>query len=351
MVAVGGLETVIRTYTQEEYEQAKERLTTADLWIGFNIKFDIHWIYREFGILPRAVWDCQYAEFLFSNQTWKYPSLNESCIKRGLPEKLDVVKEEYWNKGIDTPDIPKDILAKYAAQDIDSTYHLFVTQCEMFDTEHQDKFKLFRLHCNDLLVLREMEWNGILYDQGRSLEQAEQLAVQVNIIEDKLREFCEAPLNFDSRDQVSKFLYGGKHVEEYRVPIGVFKTGAKVGQTRYKVMEKIYDLPRLIEPLKGSEMSKEGIFSTDETTLKTVKANRVGKKIIQWLLERSKIQKLNSTYLLGLPKTLLDNDWLDGILHSSLNQCVAISGRLSSTRPNQQNMAPEAKLHCISRFT
>lgn len=351
MIAVGDLENAVSTYTEDDYTTVKRLLAEADLWIGFNIKFDIHWIYREFGILPKAVWDCQYAEFLFSNQTWKYPSLNESCIKRGLPEKLDVVKEEYWNKGIDTPDIPLEVLSKYAAQDIDSTYHLFRAQCAMFDTEHQDKFALFRLHCNDLLVLREMEWNGILYDKGRSLEQAEGLTTTVQIIEDKLREFCEAPLNFDSRDQVSKFLYGGKHVEEYRVPVGVYKTGAKTGQTRFKVMEKVYELPRLIEPLKGSEMAKEGIYSTDETTLKTVKANRIGKKIIQWLLERSKIQKLNSTYLIGLPKTLDDNDWIDGILHSNLNQCVAQTGRLSSTKPNSQNFPKEAKQFCVSRYT
>lgn len=350
LVAIGNLRQTINTYTEAEYQLAKESLEKADLWIGFNIKFDLHWIFREFGILPKAVWDCQYAEFLFSNQTWKYPSLNESCIKRGLPEKLDVVKTEFWEKGIDTPDIPENILREYAAQDIDSTYHLFQAQVKLFEEEHASKFKLFRLHCNDLLVLREMEWNGILYDAGRSLQQADGVDAQVKLVESKLQAFTEAPVNFDSRDQVSKFLYGGELVEEYRVPIGVYKTGAKTGLPRYKVMEKVYTLPRLVEPLKGSEMAKEGIYSTEESTLLSLKANRTVKKIVGWILERAKLQKLNSTYLRGLVKTLQENDWLDNILHSSLNQCVAQTGRLSSTKPNQQNLPKEAKKFCISRY-
>lgn len=351
MVAVGDLTNAVSTYTDEQYHVAKQRLAEADLWIGFNIKFDIHWIFREFGILPKAVWDCQYAEFLFSNQTWKYPSLNESCIKRGLPEKLDVVKEEYWSKGIDTPDIPVDILSEYAAQDIDSTYHLFKAQCAMFDNEHQDKFALFRLHCNDLLVLREMEWNGILYDKGRSLLRADEVETQIKIIESKMQEFTEAPVNFGSPEQVSKFLFGGQITQEYKVPIGVFKSGAKIGQTRYKTMEKVYDLPRLVEPLKGSELKKEGIFSVEESTLLSIKTNKVGKKLITWQLERVGLNKLVSTYLRGIPKRILESDWIDNILHSNLNQCVAQTGRLSSTKPNTQNLDKETKKFCISRFT
>ena len=321
------------SYTREQFNEAITQLKEADLWIGFNIKFDIHWIFREFGIRPKAVWDCQYAEFLFSNQTWKYPSLNESCIKRGLPEKIDVVKLEYWEKGIDTPDIPEAILREYAEQDIDSTYQLFLEQCRLFDTEYSGMFRLFQLHCKDLLVLQEMEFNGILYDKGRSLLRAEELDKQVVHLTDKLKAYCDAPINFDSREQLSKFLFGGTIEETYKVPVGVFKTGKKVGEVKYKNMIKNHQLPQLIVPLKGSEMSKPGIFSTEEETLKKLKTNAAGKKLITWILERSKIQKLNSTYLRGLPNVLEEIDWDDDILHSGLNQCVAGTGRLSSTKP------------------
>ena len=43
-------------------------------------------------------------------------------------------------------------------------------------------------------------------------------------------------------------------------------------------------------------------------------------------------------------------DWPDYTLFSNLNQCVASTGRLSSTKPNQQNFPPEAKTFCVSRY-
>ena len=43
-------------------------------------------------------------------------------------------------------------------------------------------------------------------------------------------------------------------------------------------------------------------------------------------------------------------DWPNDTLFSNLNQCTAVTGRLSSTKPNQQNFPPEAKTFCISRY-
>jgi len=334
-----------------QFHEALPILEAASCIIAFNAKFDLAWVRRQLGFIPAVVWDCQLAEFIMSGQTQKYPSLQGACEKYQVGTKIDIVKTEYWEKGIDTDQIPFEILAEYGAQDVNVTWDVFQKQVQLFSNEEQSAFKLFRLQCNDLIVLQEMEHNGIVYDTEGSLKSSDELEGQVKELERKLYEFTGGtPINFDSRDHVSVLLYGGTITEDCRVPIGVYKTGAKVGQPRYKIVTKDYQLPRLVEPIKGSELKKEGYYSTDESTLLSVKANKTAKKLIEWLLSRSKIMKLKSTYLLGLPKTIDDMGWKYGMLHSNLNQCVASTGRLSSTKPNQQNLPKEAKRFCVSRY-
>lgn len=338
-------------YFKEDFGKVIPILESASVIIGFNLKFDLHWIQREFGWKADCVWDCQLAEFIFSKQTWKYPDLKTACENYGLQTKTDVVKDEYWSKGIQTTDIPREILAEYGANDVEITYQLFLNQLQLFSDKEQAKFKLFRLHCNDLIVLQTMENHGIMYDVQASLQQSKELEKQVKHLEGKIYAFTGSiPINLDSRDHVSILLYGGTISVDTRIPIGTYKTGAKLGQPRYKIIETKYDLPRLVQPLKGSELKKEGYFATDEPTLLSLKPNATTKKLITWLLDRSKLMKLKSTYLEGLPKTIEEMGWTPNMLFSNLNQCVATTGRLSSTKPNQQNLNPEAKRYCITRF-
>jgi len=351
-MVVIGFDGWTKTYLPQQFTQLIRELEKSDFWITFNGKFDIHWIRRELGIVPKSVWDCQIAEFLFSDQLWKYPSLDESCEKRGLPRKLDVVKEEYWNKGIDTSEIPYDILRDYAIQDKESTLALFHEQVKLFDGEHADKYKLFRAQCNDLLVLQEIEYNGILYDVDNSLKAAHDLEEQIKKIDNTITQICQIsfPFNHDSRQQISKLLYGGVIEEEFTAPIGVYKTGLRKGEVKMKKFQREHLLERIVEPLQGSEMKAEGIYATDEETLSALKAVGLAKKVIKLLLERAKLAKMNSTYLQGWPNRIAEQDWQDNIIHSNLNQCVVVSGRLSSTKPNIQNPTKEAKQFCISRF-
>jgi DNA polymerase I-like protein with 3'-5' exonuclease and polymerase domains len=105
----------------------------SNLIIGFNIKFDLHWL-RKLGINidGRRVFDCQLAEFLLSNQTMKYPSLDQVAELYGLGKKLDVVKTEFWDKGIDTDMIPRRILSEYLTQDLVLTQQIYEEQCKLF---------------------------------------------------------------------------------------------------------------------------------------------------------------------------------------------------------------------------
>lgn len=339
-------------FTKDNFTTCIQYLDKATLLIGQNIKFDLHWLRRELGFIPKVpIWELQNAEFLFSNQQWKYPDLDTMCKNYGIGEKISTIEEKYWSKGIDTDQIPLLELVEYGLHDVELTWKVFLHQVEKFKTTQQSKFALFRLLCNDLLILQEMEYNGILYDEIDSLTKAEEIKSSILSIENKLNELAETCiLNYNSGDDISILLYGGTKTKEIKFPIGFYKTGTKVGQPRYKIIREDIIFPRIIKPLQGSELSKEGFFATNIPTLLSLKATGKAKKIISLLLERSALEKINGTYLKGIPKKREEMNWPVGKIHTSLNQCVASTGRLSSTKPNTQNLADLAKYYCISRY-
>jgi len=339
-----------KCYFTESFPEARPILEAADLWVTFNGKFDINWLVRELDIVPKSVWDVQLAEFLFSGQLLPYLSLDHTAFLYSLPKKIDKVKE-YWDKGIDTDKIPRPELEEYGNHDVDITYSAFLEQVKLFLGKRQHQYKLFRLHCNDLLVLAEMERNGIAYDVEASLNKSKELEDGITRIEDDLRKSTGGtPLNLNSTYHKSVLLYGGTISQDIKLPIGVFKTGANAGKPKFKSFPKLYELPRLVAPLKGSELEKEGYWSTDEPTLLSLHPNKQAKLVINKLLERARLAKLNSTYLIGLPKLIEKMGWPNQTIHTNLNQCVAITGRLSSNKPNVQNQPAEVKQFCISRY-
>jgi len=338
-------------FREEAWQEAVPNLTSASVVVGANLKFDLAWLRRVCGAEVKSVWDIQLAEYIISRQEWKYPDLATMCTKYGIGVKPDFIKLNYWDKGIDTKDIPPEELDAYGISDVENTYKIFLKQVEYFQNEGKDQFRLFRMHCNDLLVLLDMEYNGIVYDVEASLAEVARIEEEQKKIEEKIYAFTRGvPINLNSGDHKSVLLYGGTIKVERRVPVGFYKSGDKIGLPRYKVLEDEFHFERLIEPLKNSELAKEGYFSTDEPTLTALPARGPVKKLIALLLERSKMTKLIGTYLTGYPKMMEKNGWNPGLIHTSLNQCQAITGRLSSTKPNLQNTPKEAKKFCITRY-
>ena len=131
---------------------------------------------------------------------------------------------------------------------------------------------------------------------------------------------------------------------------GQYKTGARAGEEKLKWEEYEVRLPRRLVPLKGSELAKEGLFSTDERTLRSLKPNQEAKEILNTILTRAELEKRKSTYYQGLVKLIDENNWKKGEIHGQLNQCVARTGRLSSSRPNLQNFDGEIKTLFKSRY-
>ncbi len=340
-----------QTEVDFDVQRTSTGLRMDSLVIGFNLKFDLHWLRRMGSVPTGRLWCCQVAEFLIRNQCNPYPSLDDTCRTYGLSSKLDIVKSEYWEKGIDTNQVPPDILAEYCAHDVDLTYQIYLKQKELFETTHSHKYNLFRVMMADLAVLEEMEWNGMYWDSQTALKEATNAASKLTELRQGiLGEYSSLPINLNSGDHLSAFLYGGTIVEEFRVPVGVYKTGIKTGLPRYKIMENRYEFPRRFEPLPKSELKKEGYFSTDESTLKQLKGKKKEKEILNLLDNYSKLEKLKGTYYEGITKLIEKKNWTPGILYGQFNQVVARTGRLSSSEPNLQNMSPEAKKLLYSRY-
>lgn len=334
----------------------QDYINNASVVVGFNLKFDLAWLRRAgVDISNIKVWDCQLAEFLLNYQKTPYPSLDGAAEKYGFPKKLDIVKLEYWDKGIDTDEIPTKVLSDYLTQDLILTQQVYEKQLEQFKTTHKGMFALFKLQCQDLLVLQEMEWNGIKFDTKAARERAATIQGELNEIVTEFGDLLGGvPVNLASNDHVSCILYGGTIKVDDRIPIGVYKKGVKVGQVRYKKIVKEYPLPRLTEPIAGTEVKKPEGYPTywqvNDTVLRKLKLNKQARHIVELLKRYSELEKLRGTYLEGYSDLIDKMNWETDTLHGTLNQCVAVTGRLSSTKPNLQNADPITKVFMRSRY-
>ncbi len=157
-------------------------------------------------------------------------------------------------------------------------------------------------------------------------------------------------LNLNSNHHLSAFLYGGSITETVKEHVGFYKTGLKAGQPKFKNVQIIHTLPRKFTPLPGTEMQAEGVYKTSEDVLRKLKGPKKDLEIIELLLKLSKLEKLVSTYFRGLPALNEKMGWPPGKLHGQFNQTLAVSGRLSSSKPNQQNFASEMQNIFISEY-
>jgi DNA polymerase I-like protein with 3'-5' exonuclease and polymerase domains len=333
-------------------EEIRNLIRSSDIIVGFNLKFDFSWL-RKYGIIEyedKKIWDCQAVEFILSKQKHRFPSLQDSLVSKNLEGKLDVVRIEYWEKGIDTDCVPREVLQEYLKRDVIGTTELYKEQTKEVGLLPMATQRLISLVNQDLLVLEEMESNGIKLDMEGCHEEVQKLQKRVSELYRTLDAFWpDIPLLWTSNDCVSAALYGGIVKEDYRETVRrVLKSGEVTIRERWSVKE--HKLPTLVEPLPNTKLKKEGYYKTDEGTLRKLKTNKHSKKIIDILLELSKLEKLIGTYFVGFPKLYEEMMWTDGILHGQLNQVVVVTGRLSSNAPNQQNL-PDAMRRLIeSRF-
>lgn len=320
-----------------------------DIQVYFNAKFDLHWNRRSnVNLYSCPVWCCQLAEYYLEKQNIRYPSLEETAVKYGLGHKVDVIATEYWNKGKRSSEVPKELWPDYVKQDVDLTHKIYEIQREQFLRKDPKFYTLFKIACQDLLVLQEMEWNGLIYDEETCNKRSQEIKDKLKQLDQELQNvYPDIPINFGSSQQLSTFLFGGVIHEEVKEMVGFYKTGEKKGEPKYKKKIVEHVLPRLVEPIRA--LKTEGFFATDEDSLKKLKGP-AAKKYVGILLERAKLKKLDGTYYSGLVELNKEMCWEKGRLHGQLNQVTTRTGRLSSNNPNLQNFSGEIEDVIVSRF-
>lgn len=336
----------------EQLKQVQQQIDECDLLVLINAKFDLHWLTKYNIKFPhKKIWDCQLIDFMLSGQTESYPSMNSMAIKYGLPIKPDI-KERYWEVGIDTKDIPKEEIEDYLQNhDLPTTLAIYNIQKKYVEMRGVEFTRLCSLHSQDLLVLQEIEYNGLYFEEDLCDKKAIEVQKEIDELRASLFTYHSIPeFNTESGDHLSCLLYGGNITIPRKEVIGVYKTGVNKGLDKFGWKEYNYYLPTIVKPLKGSELKKEGFYATGADTLKSLKPKGEGKKLIEIILELAKLEKILGTYYKGLPLLRAKMNWNTNMLHGNLNQVTARTGRLSSTKPNLQNISGDMKNMFTTRF-
>jgi len=263
------------------------------LKVGQNIKYD--WIIlKNAGIgLEGVVFDTMVGSYLLNPEIGAH---NMDVLSlRYLGHKTITYKDVAGSgrEALRFPEVPLDRARDYAAEDAHVTYLLWKKIAPKLVEEGLDKL-MAEVEMPLVEVLVDMERAGVLIDvplfEKLSAEAAEKLVV----LEKKIHEAAGVDFNLNSPKQVSEVLF-----EKLGLP-----TGRK---------------------------TKTG-YSTDVEVLEKLAGKH---PVPELLLDYRAFHKLKSTYIDALPKMLNPET---GRLHTSFNQAVTATGRLSSSDPNLQNI-------------
>ncbi len=346
-------------FSDPDFSVRQRRRQILGCYVGFNFKFDYHWMSHLLDV-DKPIWDCQLAEHVYTGQHAQYVSLNECLEKYGLETKKDIVKE-LWEQGVQTDEIPVNILQEYNEWDVLQTEKLFLIQQQLLSDEQKN---LVYLMGEDLKVLASIERSGLLFDAANAASYLADCKQRVAAIEASLSErlppILHGTFNWDSGDHLSCFLYGGTLEFDYATSVpATYKSGAKRGEDYIKNswhIERVV-FQQLFKPLEGTELKKTKdaqapvtrYYQTDAPTLQSLKGSKENKVLLGLLQERSAVQKV-AEMLESIFKLFDKFQWQDNLIHGQYNQNVAVTGRLSSSSPNMQNSPPEIDKFFISRY-
>lgn len=352
-------------YTDPDFRCAiLDALELCNCIIGFNIKFDIHWLNNMGIILPMHVkiWDCQIAEFINSGQRLPYDSLDAACDRYGLPRKPDRIKQ-YWEAGISTEDIPIRELEEYNIHDVESTKGIYEFQQQLL-TEKQKQLVI--LEGEDLRTLQAAEYAGIKFDVAGAKDLAMEQSNRVSLLKQRLLDYLPSDVNpnwfnFNSGDHLSALLYGGTVTFPFAVEtMATYKSGTKKGEQYIKKnwFEREVTFPQRFKPLEGTEVKKTRenpeattrFYQVDEPTLLQLRSRKTEDRVLLETLREVSNQGKVGQDAQSLIEKITEMNWQDNYLHGQFNQNIARTGRLTSSGPNLQNQSPEIDKLLVSRY-
>lgn len=327
----------------DKIQEIQDQIDRADVVVAHNAKHDVT-IMRAYGItFENTKLHCtQVGEYILNgqNKTLRY-NLNETALRHGLEPKQDVVKTAYWDKGIDTYDVPAFILEPYCKHDVELTHSIYLNHISMI--RELNLQKVIDLQMEFILSLSDMEFYGLKWDMERAEAIVKEYQDKADIQARKFRDMCGLPyLNMNSTIQIGKVLYGGEitttHVEWV---ITTYRTKPYSHYGEKNIKETVdYAGFGFVPDLPKWKLKNRDNWKTDAPTLEKLKCRTPEqKKIKAVLMEYRKLQKVVET-LLGAKKAtgLINKVCFDGHLHPDLNQTVTATGRLSSSNPNGQNL-------------
>ena len=265
------------------------------LKVGQNLKYDLE-VLRNYGIeLKGPMWDTMIAHYL---------------IQPELRHNMDYMAEIYLNyqtihideligprgKGQKSMrDLLPSQVYEYAAEDADITLRLknkLEPELKKFECENL----FYNIEMPLMPVLAEMEMNGVCLDTESLKETSEILTKRMLDIEKRIYELAGEQFNIASPKQVGDILF-----------------------EKLKIVEK-------------AKKTKTGQYVTSEEVLQQLKNKH---EIVADILEHRGLKKLLGTYIDALPSLINKRT---GHIHTSFNQTITATGRLSSSDPNLQNI-------------
>ena len=263
--------------------------------IGQNMKYDIE-VLANYGVEVRGkMFDTMIAHYLIQPETRHNM---DDMAETYLDYKTIRIEELIGPKGKGQKsmrDLQPSEVYEYAAEDADITLQLK----NKLEPELK-KRGAYDLFCNIEMplmpVLAEMEMNGVRIDTQSLKETSRTLTERMHEIEQRIHELAGMEFNIASPKQVGEVLF-----------------------EKMKIVEK-------------AKKTKTGQYVTNEEVLQSLKGKH---EIVADILEHRGLKKLLGTYVDALPKLINPRT---GRIHTSFNQTVTATGRLSSSDPNLQNI-------------
>ncbi|MFV2005406.1 MAG: DNA polymerase I [Gammaproteobacteria bacterium] len=262
--------------------------------IGQNLKYDAH-VLANHGITLRGIAEDSMLESYVLDSTKRH-GMDDLALR--LLGHNTIHFEDIAGKGakqLTFNQIELEKAGPYAAEDADITLQIHQVLSAELDKEPTLKKVYREIELPLLTVLLKIERNGVMIDVAMLEQQSKQLAERLKELEHQAYDEAGETFNLASPKQLGAILF-----EKLKIP--------------------------------AKKKTKTGQYSTAEEVLQELAADYPLPKI---LLEHRGVSKLKSTYTDKLPLQVNEKT---GRIHTSYNQTVAATGRLSSTDPNLQNI-------------